>query len=58
MTYRTNRRQFLAGSVAAVGAAAVPIPSIAQSAPLKIGLLTQDRPDRCGYWRQPGWRQK
>jgi len=40
MTYRTNRRQFLAGSAAAAGAAAFPMPSIAQNAPLKIGLLT------------------
>ena len=38
MSYRTNRRQFLAGSAATL--AAVPMPSIAQNAPLKIGLLT------------------
>ena len=40
MTYRTNRRQFLAGSAATASAAAFPMPSIAQNAPLKIGLLT------------------
>ena len=40
MTYTTNRRRFLAGSAAAAGAAAFPMPSIAQNAPLKIGLLT------------------
>ena len=40
MSYRTNRRQFLAGSAAAASAAAFQMPSIAQSAPLKIGLLT------------------
>src|SRR5262249_27129245 len=40
MTYRTNRRRFLAGSAAAAGAAAFPMPSLAQNAPLKIGLLT------------------
>ena len=38
MTYRTNRRQFLAGSAAAV--AMFPMPAIAQNTPLKIGLLT------------------
>jgi branched-chain amino acid transport system substrate-binding protein len=40
MTYRTSRRRFLAGSAAAAGAAAFPMPAIAQSTPLKIGLLT------------------
>lgn len=40
MTHRTNRRRFLAGSAAAVGAAVFPAPSIAQNTPLKIGLLT------------------
>jgi branched-chain amino acid transport system substrate-binding protein len=34
------RRRFLAGSAAAAGAFAFPMPSIAQNAPLKIGLLT------------------
>ena len=38
MRYRASRRQFLAGSAAAV--AAFPMPAIAQNAPLKIGLLT------------------
>ena len=38
MTYRTSRRRFLAGSAAS--AAAFPMPAIAQSTPLKIGLLT------------------
>jgi branched-chain amino acid transport system substrate-binding protein len=40
MSYRTSRRQFLAGSAAAAAAGAVPMPSIAQNVPLKIGLLT------------------
>src|SRR5437773_1966086 len=40
MAYKTSRRRFLAGSAAATGAAAFPMPSIAQNAPLKIGLLT------------------
>jgi len=40
MTDRTNRREFIVGSAAAVGAAAFPRPAIAQSTPLKIGLLT------------------
>src|SRR5690242_7202583 len=39
MTYRTSRRHFLAGSAAAAGAAAFPMPSIAQNAPMKIGPL-------------------
>src|SRR6476660_10396863 len=40
MTLKSNRRQFLAGSAAAAGAAAFPMPAIAQNAPMKIGLLT------------------
>ncbi len=40
MTTHTNRRKFLAGSTAVATAAAFPMPSIAQNAPLKIGLLT------------------
>lgn len=40
MTLPLARRQFLAGSAAAAGALAFPLPSIAQNAPLKIGLLT------------------
>lgn len=40
MTSRLNRRKFLAATAAAAGAAAFPRPSIAQSAPMKIGLLT------------------
>jgi branched-chain amino acid transport system substrate-binding protein len=40
MTLRTTRRRFVAGASAAAGIAAFPMPSIAQSAPLKIGLLT------------------
>jgi branched-chain amino acid transport system substrate-binding protein len=40
MTDRTNRREFLAGSAAVASAAAFAMPAIAQSAPLKIGLLT------------------
>ena len=40
MTLKTTRRRFVAGASAAAGIAAFPMPSIAQSAPLKIGLLT------------------
>ncbi|MGB6349365.1 MAG: ABC transporter substrate-binding protein [Pseudolabrys sp.] len=40
MTYKTNRRQFLASCAAAASAASFPMPAIAQTAPLKIGLLT------------------
>lgn len=40
MSLRLNRRKFLAATAAAAGAAAFPCPSIAQSAPMKIGLLT------------------
>ena len=35
-----GRRKFLAGSAAIAGAAAFPMPAIAQAAPVKIGLLT------------------
>jgi len=40
MTLKTTRRRFVAGASAAAGVAALPMPSIAQGAPLKIGLLT------------------
>lgn len=40
MTHKTTRRRFLAGATASAGATAFPTPSIAQGAPLKIGLLT------------------
>ena len=40
MSIKLNRRKFLAGSAAVASAAAFPMPSIAQSAPVKIGLLT------------------
>jgi branched-chain amino acid transport system substrate-binding protein len=40
MTHKTTRRRFLAGATASAGATALPMPSIAQGAPLKIGLLT------------------
>jgi branched-chain amino acid transport system substrate-binding protein len=42
MTVRLSRREFAAGTAAAAcaAAAAFPMPSIAQNAPLKIGLLT------------------
>jgi branched-chain amino acid transport system substrate-binding protein len=40
MTIKTTRRRFVAGATAAAGAASFPVPSIAQSAPLKLGLLT------------------
>lgn len=36
----TNRRKFLAGSAALAGASAFPMPSIAQAAPIKVGVLT------------------
>ena len=35
-----SRRKFMASSAAAAGAFAFPMPSIAQNAPLKVGLLT------------------
>jgi branched-chain amino acid transport system substrate-binding protein len=40
MVLRLNRRKFMAGTVAATGAAAFPMPSIAQNAPMKVGVLT------------------
>src|SRR5581483_2662183 len=40
MTFKSSRRQFLAGSAAAAGAAAFPMPAIAQNVPMKVGLLT------------------
>src|SRR5512140_2858762 len=40
MTIRTDRRKFLAGTVVTAAATAFPMPSIAQAAPVKIGLLT------------------
>ena len=40
MTTRIGRRKFLAATAAAAGAAVFPMPSIAQNAPMKIGLLT------------------
>jgi branched-chain amino acid transport system substrate-binding protein len=40
MSIHLNRRKFLATTAAAIGAATFPMPSIAQSAPMKIGLLT------------------
>src|SRR5262245_63158683 len=40
MTNNATRRHFLAGATALACATAFPMPSIAQSAPLKIGLLT------------------
>src|SRR6478752_4921726 len=36
----TSRRKFLAGTAAVAGASAFPMPSIAQAAPIKIGVLT------------------
>jgi branched-chain amino acid transport system substrate-binding protein len=35
-----SRRKFIAGTAAAAGSFAFPMPSIAQNAPLKVGLLT------------------
>jgi branched-chain amino acid transport system substrate-binding protein len=40
MSLKLNRRKFLAGTAAVASTAAFPMPSIAQSAPVKIGLLT------------------
>lgn len=40
MSFKLNRRKFLAGTAAVASTAAFPMPSIAQSAPVKIGLLT------------------
>ncbi len=40
MAHRIGRREFLAGAAALSGASSFPLPSIAQSTPLKIGLLT------------------
>src|SRR3974390_487265 len=40
MVLRLNRRTFMAGTAAATGAAAFPMPSIAQNAPMKVGVLT------------------
>src|SRR5581483_9077926 len=40
MTSRIHRRAFMAGAAAVSGASAFPMPSIAQNAPIKIGLLT------------------
>jgi branched-chain amino acid transport system substrate-binding protein len=40
MSRRINRRKFIAGAAAASGASAFPMPSIAQAAPMKVGLLT------------------
>ena len=37
---RLSRRKFLAGTSALAGMSALPMPSIAQNAPLKIGLMT------------------
>ncbi len=40
MSTGLNRRKFLQSSAAAAGAAALPMPALAQNAPLKIGLMT------------------
>jgi branched-chain amino acid transport system substrate-binding protein len=40
MTRDLDRRKFLASTAAAAGALAFPMPSIAQNAPMKVGLLT------------------
>jgi branched-chain amino acid transport system substrate-binding protein len=39
-TLKLNRRKFLAGTAAAATASAFPMPSIAQNAPIKVGVLT------------------
>jgi branched-chain amino acid transport system substrate-binding protein len=40
MSRRISRRKFVAGAAALTGASAFPMPSIAQAAPMKVGLLT------------------
>ena len=40
MSRRISRRRFVAGAAALSGASTFPMPSIAQAAPMKIGLLT------------------
>jgi len=40
MPFRLSRRKVLAGTAAVAGAATFPMPSIAQNAPMKVGLLT------------------
>jgi branched-chain amino acid transport system substrate-binding protein len=40
MGHRISRRKMLAGTAAIAGASAFPMPSIAQNAPFKLGLLT------------------
>ncbi|HKR19454.1 MAG TPA: ABC transporter substrate-binding protein [Stellaceae bacterium] len=40
MTRKINRRRFMAGTAAMAGAASLPMPAIAQQAPIKIGLMT------------------
>src|SRR4051794_22332441 len=40
MSRHISRRKFVAGAAALSGAVAFPMPSIAQAAPMKIGLLT------------------
>ena len=40
MALRLNRRTFMAGTAAVTGAATFPMPSIAQNAPMKVGVLT------------------
>ena len=40
MTTRISRRSLLAGTAAAAAGAAMPIPAVAQNAPVKVGLLT------------------
>jgi branched-chain amino acid transport system substrate-binding protein len=40
MSVRVNRRKFLQSTAAAAGAAAFPMPAVAQNAPIKIGLMT------------------
>src|SRR5580704_16254360 len=40
MSVRVSRRKLLQATAAAAGAAAFPMPAVAQNAPLKIGLMT------------------
>src|SRR5271169_1946507 len=54
MSLKLNRRKFLAGTAAVASTAAFPMPSIAQSAPVKIGLLC----DKTGALAEGGFQME
>ncbi len=54
MSFKLNRRKFLAGTAAVASTAAFPMPSIAQSAPVKIGLLC----DKTGALAEGGFQME